>query len=771
MFDVSNLESIETLESGDLLIVLRKDGSGIADVLQYDISKITSPDPTTSIWEFGPYSPSINDTPSPNSFYLKTTTGDIFTTLTTTVNGVTTTTWNQTAIMTLTGPKGDDGKDGESAYQLAVDGGYTGTQSQWLASLAGPSGADGTRTYFVYSVPTGIISDGRGNCRPGDYAIVTLNGTDTSGDTSDIGETYVYQGGGKWSGPITISLATTGPIGPPPTLENSDSISVTEISTGVYELSLNEKFFNLDASSNINQIIDQGSNNLAYGIKNANSEVFLGVTSPTGINDLTLSSSGKTTFTVKDTSGSSVILSPDGSSFDNGKIISDGSGNLTVNSLTLSSGQIISETDSDNRYLRLDGSNSVNSKSFNILKDTNLVGIELGLDTNVSYIDFHSCNGNSNDYDSRIVSSGGTSGSIGSGSLSIIANSLLLTSPSTTLSGSLSFDDGKIFSDGSGNLTVSDGYSITCSNVSNSDINAYSLGQNTTAPSQKLFTIASEIQDGMKSDVIFTVTTSGVLCVQQEQSYYSTSGKSISQQTLGFQGITGTIDGISQVIQVVESPTQYGVGLSNASKNGTNIEQDTSTLIVNTSGLSFNVNNSTTTSSSQVTKTASFVANTTQLMYQTGSCLLNVSNNGASLFLSTSGVRISTTAASVIINNSTVVSVNTDTLTATNVASSNYYISSVSENLSAYADATSVVEFSSRINVITDASNGTYVKLPSVDIGIDIRVINRSSETINLLPNTSTEMIESLTAGTAQSIISGGSAHFIKTSATQWRIL
>lgn len=33
--------------------------------------------------------------------------------------------------------------DGKSAYELAVAGGYSGTQSQWLASLVGPAGATG----------------------------------------------------------------------------------------------------------------------------------------------------------------------------------------------------------------------------------------------------------------------------------------------------------------------------------------------------------------------------------------------------------------------------------------------------------------------------------------------------------------------------------------------------------------------------------------------------------------------------------------------------
>lgn len=37
-----------------------------------------------------------------------------------------------TAMALLKGPKGDDGCDGKSAYQLAVENGYTGTIQEWL---------------------------------------------------------------------------------------------------------------------------------------------------------------------------------------------------------------------------------------------------------------------------------------------------------------------------------------------------------------------------------------------------------------------------------------------------------------------------------------------------------------------------------------------------------------------------------------------------------------------------------------------------------------
>jgi len=41
------------------------------------------------------------------------------------------------------GPAGPAGADGKSAFQIAVDNGFVGTEAQWLASLAGADGAVG----------------------------------------------------------------------------------------------------------------------------------------------------------------------------------------------------------------------------------------------------------------------------------------------------------------------------------------------------------------------------------------------------------------------------------------------------------------------------------------------------------------------------------------------------------------------------------------------------------------------------------------------------
>ena len=45
------------------------------------------------------------------------------------------------------GMDGNDGVDGKSAYDIAVSHGYTGTETEWLESLRGADGQDGTQGY------------------------------------------------------------------------------------------------------------------------------------------------------------------------------------------------------------------------------------------------------------------------------------------------------------------------------------------------------------------------------------------------------------------------------------------------------------------------------------------------------------------------------------------------------------------------------------------------------------------------------------------------
>lgn len=95
----------------------------------------------------------------------------------------------------LTGPAGTNGK---SAYQIAVDNGFVGTESQWLASLEGPQGPPGTSI-------TGIIAGtaAGGTLGPGTYTFTVPSNTYLiqaeligGGGSSAKLDNQIYAGGG-----------------------------------------------------------------------------------------------------------------------------------------------------------------------------------------------------------------------------------------------------------------------------------------------------------------------------------------------------------------------------------------------------------------------------------------------------------------------------------------------------------------------------------------------------------------------------------------------
>lgn len=53
--------------------------------------------------------------------------------------------------------KGDDGK---SAYQIALDNGFVGTEAEWLASLKGESGVTAEEVQTMIDASLGVIENG-----------------------------------------------------------------------------------------------------------------------------------------------------------------------------------------------------------------------------------------------------------------------------------------------------------------------------------------------------------------------------------------------------------------------------------------------------------------------------------------------------------------------------------------------------------------------------------------------------------------------------------
>ncbi len=55
----------------------------------------------------------------------------------------------------IAGKKGTKGLNGKSAFEIAVANGFSGTESDWLASIVGPAGTDGVDGSNGVGVPVG----------------------------------------------------------------------------------------------------------------------------------------------------------------------------------------------------------------------------------------------------------------------------------------------------------------------------------------------------------------------------------------------------------------------------------------------------------------------------------------------------------------------------------------------------------------------------------------------------------------------------------------
>jgi hypothetical protein len=115
----------------------------------------------------------------------------------------------------IVGPTGVTGSDGESAYQIAVDNGFVGTEAEWLASLMSfvdfssetPSGAvDSSNTVFTLATaPAGgvlVFLDGVLQVEGTDYTI--SGGTITFATAPATGSVVT----------AVVSVIATGPAGP-----------------------------------------------------------------------------------------------------------------------------------------------------------------------------------------------------------------------------------------------------------------------------------------------------------------------------------------------------------------------------------------------------------------------------------------------------------------------------------------------------------------------------------------------------------------------------
>lgn len=83
------------------------------------------------------------------------------------------------------GPPGADGADGKSAYEIAVEHGFTGTEEEWLASLEGADGVNGLSAYQV-AVNNGFVGTEA-------QWLISLEGTPGANGTNGTNGISAYQ--------------------------------------------------------------------------------------------------------------------------------------------------------------------------------------------------------------------------------------------------------------------------------------------------------------------------------------------------------------------------------------------------------------------------------------------------------------------------------------------------------------------------------------------------------------------------------------------------
>jgi len=97
------------------------------------------------------------------------------------------------------------GADGKSAYEIAVDNGFVGTEQQWLASLVGEDGQPGANGLSAYQVAVQAGFSGNINQwlaslvgakgdkgDPGDGANITVDATPTDGSNNPVSSNGVF---------------------------------------------------------------------------------------------------------------------------------------------------------------------------------------------------------------------------------------------------------------------------------------------------------------------------------------------------------------------------------------------------------------------------------------------------------------------------------------------------------------------------------------------------------------------------------------------------
>ena len=120
--------------------------------------------------------------------------------------------------------KGENGIDGKSAYQIAVDKGFAGTEAEWITSLKGETGPIGPQGIQGEIGPQGLKGDQGERGLTGPQGATGPQGV--KGDKGDRGEKSVYVGESK---PTNADAAQLPDVWINPIASEDDVIQIEDI--------------------------------------------------------------------------------------------------------------------------------------------------------------------------------------------------------------------------------------------------------------------------------------------------------------------------------------------------------------------------------------------------------------------------------------------------------------------------------------------------------------------------------------------------------------
>lgn len=157
-----------------------------------------------------------------------------------------------------------------------------------------------------------------------------------------------------------------------------------------------------------------------------------------------------------------------------------------------------------------------------------------------------------------------------------------------------------------------------------------------------------------------------------------------------------------------------------------------------------------------------------QFWFDTSNTAMKFNTSGTLGSPSWANVAVSSPTSNVIFNDIICNSITANTGTFGNITSTGFFSHSVSSTVSAAGtNQGTATALTKTINVVTTASAGQGVRVPTATAGMVLYITNTSGTTVNVYPATGAR-INNLATNAAFSLGANATVHFIAPTTTQW---